>query len=83
MTRVKLCVVVGAALALAACGHDENRHSAAYQAGRAAHEATREAGKAARVMGRELEHGAVKAHEGWQDQARRDRERDLEKERNR
>lgn len=70
--------VIGAVL-LAACGTHDDKHSASYEMGRAAHEATRDAGKAAVVVGRKLDESARKAHEGWVDQSRKDRENDREK----
>jgi hypothetical protein len=49
------------------------RHTAAYEAGRAAREIEKESERAAKAAGRELKKGAREAHEGWKDQSREDR----------
>jgi hypothetical protein len=51
---------------------EADRNSAAFKAGEAAHRIANEAGKVAAAAGRKLDEGA---HEGWQEQSRRDRER--------
>jgi hypothetical protein len=49
--------------------------SAAYKAGQAAHELAEKAAKAAAAAGRQLDDAARKAHEGWRDQEKKDREK--------
>ena len=69
------------ALALTACGPRESAaegrddaNSPAGKLGQAAHKAAVEADKAGRVVGRELNKAAHDAHEGWKEEARKDRE---------
>jgi len=67
-------------LTLVACSrrNDDRRnddHSAAREAGRAAYQLNEATKKAARVAGRELEHAAKEAHQGWKDAKRDHQER--------
>jgi hypothetical protein len=57
----------------------QDRNSPAFKAGKVAHEIAKQTGKAAAAAGRQLEDGARKAHEGWKEQAKEDRERERSK----
>jgi hypothetical protein len=53
----------------------EDKNSAAFKAGKMAHKLANETGKAAAAAGRKLQESAHKAHEGWKEQSKEDRER--------
>jgi len=53
---------------------EQDRNSAAFKAGEAAHQVAREAEKAGAAAARELDESAKKAREGWKAQDRKDRE---------
>jgi hypothetical protein len=53
----------------------EDKNSAAFKAGKAAHKLANETGKVAAAAGRKLQESAHKAHEGWKEQTKEDRDR--------
>jgi hypothetical protein len=53
---------------------EQDRNSAAFKAGQAAHEIAKEAAKAGAAAARKLDESARKAREGWKAQERKDRE---------
>ena len=53
---------------------EQDRSSAAFRAGEAAHKIAKEAERAAAAAGRKLDDSARKAREGWKEQERKDRE---------
>ena len=73
-------MLLGALVALNACGPretEEQRHrdanTPAGKVGQAAHKVAVEADKAGRVVGRKLDKAAHDAREGWNEAARKDR----------
>ncbi len=54
---------------------EQVRNSAAFKAGEAAHRIANEAERATAAAARKLDESARKAHEGWKEQSREDRER--------
>lgn len=64
---------------LSSCGRNDNRRSddrsPAREAGRAAYELSQETKKAAKAAGRELNHAAREAHQGWKDAQREHKDR--------
>ncbi|MDP9169374.1 MAG: hypothetical protein M3N54_02040 [Acidobacteriota bacterium] len=54
---------------------DQDRGSAAFKVGQAAHTIARKAETVAATAGRKLDESARKAHEGWKEQSRTDREK--------
>jgi hypothetical protein len=81
--RIRTMLIAAALLAsLAACGphesEEQRRHeanTAAGKIGQGAHRAAVEADKAGRVIGRQLDKAAHDAREGWNEDARKDRDR--------
>jgi hypothetical protein len=54
---------------------DQDRGSAAFQAGEIAHGLSKEAGKAAKAAGKEIQRDAHELREGWKEGQREDRTR--------
>ena len=54
---------------------EQDRNSAAFKIGEAAHELAKHAEKAAAIAGRKLDEGARKAAEGWKEKEKEDREK--------
>lgn len=77
-----ILVFVAGFTALSGCGPrqtaEQRREAAdtpAGKVGQAAHRVSVEAGKASRAIGRELGQAAHNAHEGWKEDARKQREK--------
>jgi len=83
--RILLCTLTVAAVISTGCQsqsqreaerrrEEQDRSSAAFRAGEAAHKIAKEAERAAAAAGRKLDDSARKAREGWKEQERKDRE---------
>jgi hypothetical protein len=55
---------------------EQDRNSAAFKAGQAAHQIAKEAAKVGAAAARKLDESARKAREGWKEQARKEREQE-------
>jgi hypothetical protein len=79
-SRCVSLIFVAGLMGLSACGSHESaeeRHEAANtpagKVGQAAHKVAVEANKAGQAVGRELRQAARDAHEGWKEDARKER----------